>query len=509
MTGDWVTHPAVVWTVITINVVMFVYTVALQSIYTSLTLVGWRRVDRYMRRRPLRDYDYVTESPLSVPVSILVPAFNEALTVVTSLHALLANHYQQVEVVVVNDGSTDATLTVLAEEFRLVPLPRAPRSGLVTEPVRGVYMSAVDPRVVVIDKDNGGKADALNAAINYARYPLVCSVDADTLVDPVALERLVWEFQRHPDTVATGGTVRIANGSTVRGGLIQTVSTPWALLATLQIVEYLRAFLGSRVGWSRAGMLLIVSGAFGLFRRQALVDIGGYDTKSVGEDAELVVRLYRHFSDAGQPHRVTFFPDPVCWTEAPTSWRMLARQRDRWQRGMTQLLWKHRDMTGRGRFGRLGRWALPYFWAFELAGPVIEVAGYMAIPIGVALGILNVWVAVALLALATCYGAFLSLMALLIEERTFRRYPSWTDLRRMVTAIAVENFGYRQALAVVRVRAMVRLLYTQRSWGSMARSGFTVEPGPAAGAAVPVEVLGVAPFGAEPVTGPSGRAEVR
>jgi cellulose synthase/poly-beta-1,6-N-acetylglucosamine synthase-like glycosyltransferase len=241
----------------------------------------------------------------------------------------------------VNDGSTDGTLDRLREAFDLVVVERIPRARLATERIHATYASRSEPRLTVLDKDNGGKADALNAGIAHALYPLVCAIDADTMLDPSALARLAWEFQARPDTVAAGGIVRVINGSSVDGGKIVKVETPPDLLVNIQILEYLRAFLLGRIAWSRLGMLLIISGAFGLFRREAIVEVGGYDTKTVGEDAELVLRLHRYRREHGLPCRITFFPDPICWTEAPSSLRVLIRQRDRWQRGLTQMLATH------------------------------------------------------------------------------------------------------------------------------------------------------------------------
>ena len=230
----------------------------------------------------------------------------------------------------------------------------------------------------MIDKENAGKADALNAGIKYATYPLFCAVDADTMLDAGALSRLVWEFQASPETVAVGGIVRIVNGSTFDNGRLDQVKTPTNLLANLQILEYLRAFLGGRIGWSKTGMLLIVSGAFGLFRRDVVVEVGGYDPAMVGEDAELILRLHRHHRELSRPCRITFFPDPICWTECPEDFRSLVRQRDRWQRGLIGMVMRHKDMIGRPRYGRIGLGAMPYYVVFELLGPTIECLGYVA-----------------------------------------------------------------------------------------------------------------------------------
>lgn len=459
---------------------LLAYMLTLNAIYTVLIVTGWRSVHRYVTMRPLRDYAYVASSPLSMPVSILVPAHNEEPTIVDAVRALLRSRYGQLEIVVINDGSTDGTIAALTEGFGLVPVERVPRSGLATADVRGVLASTVDDRVVVIDKAGGGKADALNCGINYAQFPLVCAIDADTLLDTGALSRLVWEFQSNPDTVATGGIVRVVNGSLVEDGLVSEIRTPKPLLESIQVMEYLRAFLGGRLAWSRWNMLLIISGAFGLFRRDVLVEAGGYDTSTVSEDAELILRVRRMRADHGQPCRITFFPDPICWTQAPDSARVLARQRDRWQRGLGEMLLMHRGMLFRRRYGRTGWIALPYYWLFEFLEPVITVVGLVLVTVGLIAGSVDPFVYVLILALATAYGLFLSLGVILLEERAFRRYPHWRDLVRLSLAVVAENFGYRQWQAWVRFRATYRALFRgsrhRGVWGAMPRSSFTSVP---------------------------------
>ncbi len=454
------------------------YFMALNLAYTLLLLLGSRQVSEWVRRRPLRDFRGVSDSALSLPVTILAPAYNEAPVIVPSIRSLLASHYRELQVMVINDGSTDDTLAALKEAFQLVEVERVPRANLPSAPVRAVYASPLDDRLLVIDKDNGGKADSLNCGIRYASYPLFCAIDSDTLLDPAALARLVWSFQAEPETVATGGIVRIINGSLLEDGRIKAVHTPENLLVNVQIIEYLRAFLAGRAGFSRINMLLIISGAFGLFRREAVVEAGGYDTTTVGEDAELIVRLHRHFRDQKRRYKITFVADPICWTEAPADRSVLRRQRDRWQRGLLETLWRHRGMLLNPRYGGIGLVAMPFFLIFEALGPVVEISGLAYCVVGLALGWVNPPFAAVLFGLAFTYGLVLSFGALLIEGRAFARYPGWRDLRRLMVAAVVENFGYRQWLAIVRTKALWTVLRPDTGWGEMTRVGFS-EPIPA------------------------------
>ncbi len=463
------------------SIAMIVYFAILNLNYLLLTVLGWRAISDFVRRRTFRDYSMVQESSRSVPVSILVPAFNEAPVIVESVRSLFSLDYRQFEVVVINDGSSDDTLEELRRAFALVEVDRVPRAQLETAEVRGVFVSPTEHRLVVIDKVNGGKADALNTGLRYARFPLFCAVDSDTMLERDSLGRLVWQFQAEPDTVATGGIVRIVNGSTISDSRVTRVATPRSLLVNIQIVEYLRAFLAGRLGWSRMGLLLIISGAFGLFRRDVVIEAGGYDTATVGEDAELVFRLHRYCRETGRPYKLSFIADPVCWTEAPTSLKVLARQRDRWQRGLIQCIVKHRRMLGRREYGRIGFVALPYFVVFEMIGPLLELAGYVVVTVSAAMGLISPGIALAFFALSVVCGLIFSFGALAIEERAFQRYPRWRCLARLAMAAALENFVYRQYMTLVRARATVRLILGRDAgWGEMLRTGYTVEPSAAA-----------------------------
>ena len=402
---------------------------------------------------------------------VVIPAYKPDGKMIALIRELTGR--TEYRIVVVNDGSTDETMQRLISGCDLIPFDRAPRSGLPSEEIRGTYVSRHDGRVFVVDKENGGKADALNAAVNYARYPLICAMDADTLLDSQALGRLVWEFQAHPETVAVGGIVRVANGSVFDGTRLTEVRTPSTLLPNMQIMEYLRAFLGARIGWSRYNLLLIISGAFGLFRRDAVVEVGGYDSSTVGEDAELVLRLHRKALEEERDYRITFFPDPICWTEVPSSMRILSRQRDRWQRGLGEMLWRHRGMFFRPRYKGIGSLAMPYFLLFEFLSPVVEVFGYAYMIFAIIFGLINPAVAVWFFFFAILMGIALSFFVVIIEQHTYRRYLHWRDMGWLCASAILENLGYRQYLALVRFKAMLLMLRRKnRGWGEMTRVGF-------------------------------------
>lgn len=408
-------------------------------------------------------------------VSVIAPAYNEEATIRESLRSLLLLHYPQFEVIVVNDGSKDGTLEELIAGFQLLQAPGGYEQPVATQPVRGVYRSLADPNLVVIDKANGGKADAINAGINAARHPLICVIDADSLLEDDALTRAALPFIEDPTTLAAGGIVRIANGCTVESGRVLSVGLPASWLARFQVVEYLRAFLSGRVAQSAMNGLLVISGAFGMFRRDAVIEVGGFRHDTVGEDMEIVTRLHRWARDAGRPYRIVFQPDPVCWTEVPENRRVLRSQRNRWQRGTLQVLSYHRAMMGRPRYGVVGLLAMPYYLVFEAFGPIIELSGYVVTGVALAFGLLDWRFAQLLFLAAVLYGTLISLAAVLLEEVSFRRYPRLRDLLILASVGIIENFGYRQMTTWWRIRGIVDFFRSRQGWGTMTRKGFATK----------------------------------
>jgi cellulose synthase/poly-beta-1,6-N-acetylglucosamine synthase-like glycosyltransferase len=442
---------------------------AYQTVLVMLALV------EVLQRRALRlpELDSaVLSSANTPPITIIAPAYNEEANVEDSVRAFLQVVYPSLKLVVVNDGSKDGTMARLMERFKLVPTDLVIRGDLRTKAIRGLYQSATDERLLVVDKENGGKADALNVGLNVARTPLVCCVDADSIIDRRALLRMV-EPYLYSDraVVAVGGTVMPANGSSIRDGIVEASALPPSWLARFQLVEYLRAFVFARMGFNRLGGNLIISGAFGLFQREAVIAAGGYLTDTVGEDAELVVRMHRVMRQQRRPYRVVHISDPVCFTEVPENLKILGRQRDRWQRGLVDTLWRHRAMMLNPRYGTIGLVTLPTFVLFELLAPCVELAGYLWFCKSVAMGGLNRPFAQLFFVLAFFWGLLLSVQGLVLE--TVDR-PGQRPLRQtlhLVVVAALEGFGYRQLTLWFRVRGVVKFLTGEKSWGEMKRKG--------------------------------------
>jgi len=407
-------------------------------------------------------------------ITLLAPAYNEALTVSESVRSLLTLSYPNLEVVVINDGSSDDTVSVLQRDFDLVAVHPIFQRRVQSQPIRQILRSRTSPGLVVVDKHNGGKADALNAGVNVASGELVCAIDADTIIESDALLRMVRPFLYRNDVVAAGGTIRVVNGSRVSEGRVVDAHAPSTALAALQAVEYLRAFLTGRLGWNRLGGNLIISGAFGLFRRDAMLAAGGYEHDTVGEDMELVARLRRRAYEHGGPGRVQFIPDPVAWTEVPDTLRVLGRQRDRWHRGLADVLWRHRDVFGRPRYGTLGLVAFPYFLFVELLAPVVEALGLLCLLASLALGAVHWPFAVLFFALAYGLGIVISVFTVALEQWSDRAYGGLRDRLHLTAWAMVEGFGYRQLTTVWRLRGLVKYLRGKNDWGVMTRTGFAV-----------------------------------
>ena len=452
--------------------IVLLYFLGVNGWYLVLLVSSLLELRRHMLLITDESRHLLLSSTLSPTISILAPAFNEEATIDVSLRALLALQYPNLEIIVVSDGSKDRTVQVLIERFDLVPVKTIYEQRIKTKPVRSLYRSSTYPSLVVVDKDNGGKADALNVGLSFARGELVCAMDADTLIEGDGLQRMIRPFLYGTDVVATGGTIRVVNGSEVKFGRVVRTAVPVNLLAGVQVVEYLRAFLFGRLGWNRLGGNIIISGAFGLFQREAVLSAGGYLHDTVGEDMELVLRLKRLSYERGGPGKIAFVPDPVAWTEVPESAKVLGRQRDRWHRGLADVLWRHREMLLNPRYGITGLFVFPYYAFVELLAPLIEATGLIALALGLALRVVD-WRLAGLFYL-TAYGLGTALTAftLILEDLSFHRYETFRDRALLFWWALIENIGYRQMTVYWRLRGLWKFLRGKKDWGSMERKGF-------------------------------------
>lgn len=447
------------------------------GLYGLMCLLAAAELLRHLLRiRHVTPYQ-LHRSAFTPSIALLMPAYNEQATIVESVKSAMLVRYPSLEIIVINDGSRDETLDRLRRAYELELVERAPLQPIGHAQIRGLYRSATVPQLYVIDKENGGKADSLNAGVAFCRAELVCAVDADSLLQADALERLVQPFITDPERMAAvGGKVGVVNDARVRAGQVVQLGLPRRLLPLFQVVEYLRSYYIGRLGWNLIGGLLIISGAFGLFRTELIAAVGGYKRGSLGEDMELTVRLHRYLSEAGRPYRIAFVPDAVCWTEVPDSLRVLWRQRSRWHRGLVESLWEHRSMLLDARYGTAGLFAMPGFWLVEVFGPVVELIGWFTLPYLYWTGLLSLEALVAFLVMAVLFGMILSVSAVLGEQVLLGRYRRSGEFVALAAVAILENLGYRQLTLLMRSWGICLHLVRGRrgghQWGEMARRGF-------------------------------------
>lgn len=447
------------------------YVLVLNTIYAILILISLFGIVSYWKNKIKGRIVEIVSSDFAPPVSLLVPAYNEEETIAKSVKSFLQIDYPEYEVVVINDGSKDGTLDVLKSEFELYIVDRKFRKVLPTKDIKAIYYSKKYSNLIVIDKENGGKSDALNAGINVCTYPYICSLDADSILERDSIAKVMQPFFDNPDeVVATTGIVRIVNGCKLDTfGNIQELHLPKSAIAKFQIIEYLRAFLGARKGLSMIGSLVIASGAFAAFNKNAIIKVGGFSHRTVGEDMEVVVKLRKNSYKEGGHGKVEFVPDPIVWTQCPESIKDLSKQRRRWQRGLCQVLFMHKDLLFNPRYRMLGLFAMPYQFVFELLGPFVEIMGYIFIPFAYFTHIINLEVALFFFAVEILYGIVISILAVLLGEFSERKYKEWREFGLLVLFAILENFGYRQMTVLFRIIGTFEAMLNKKGWAKPER----------------------------------------
>lgn len=458
------------------NYFVGVYYGIFNLLYSVLLTMSLFVILRYLKRIkyiPFMDY---RNSPKIPPVSLIIPAYNEENVIIRTIKFALAVDYPAFEVLVINDGSKDKTLANIIEFFKLSKIDLVHRNFLKTKPIRGFYYNPETPNLLLVDKKRGSKADALNCGINISRSPYFCSVDADSLLDQESLIRLITPIlESNVPIVACGGVVRVLNGVTFQNTTIKEVNLPRKALSVFQVVEYLRAFLFGRVGWDMLNSILILSGAFSLFNKAAVLEVGGFRPGNITEDMEIIVRLHKHHLKNKKPYLIRFVSDPICWTEVPENIKMLGRQRRRWQLGLMQTIFQHKSMIFNPRYGKIGMFIIPYCVLFEMVGPLVEVLGYIVVPLAYMFGLLNFDFLLLFLILAIFYGIFLSTVGIFLEEISYRRYPKWSNLFRLLLYGVYENFGYRQMNSFWRTQALFQYIFGKRKWEYVKNKGTGID----------------------------------
>lgn len=459
--------------IIWFNYFVLYYVLTINTFYVLLFIVATRALYIDRQKKKYWSYEDMASSSYTPPLSVIVPCYNEAETVVDNVKALLSLEYSEFELVIVNDGSKDATLHELTEAFRLIKIDMPYRRKINTQEIKGIYLSTLFDNIIIVDKVNGGKADALNAGINISKYPIVTSIDADSIIERDSLIKVIRPFVEDQEVVVSGGVVRPVNDCTVDKGFIEKVRLAKKSIVRYQTVEYLRAFLFGRLGLGSLNALLIVSGAFGVFKKSTVIEAGGYTEDTIGEDMELIVKIHRKMREEKKPYKIVFVPDPVCWTQVPEQLRILKSQRKRWHSGLMDSLLNHKKMLFNPKYGTVGLIAMPYYFFVEMLGAAVEILGYISFILSFWLGLINFEFFMLFIAVSVLYGVFLSSSAILLDEYNFSKYSDIKEYLLLMLYSIIENFGYRQLTAWWRFSAFVKYKRQNKTWGEMTRTKFS------------------------------------
>ncbi len=456
--------------------IILIITVSIFLAYVLLAVFSAVTLRVYLRKNSYVDYNSIILAPLTPSISVIAPAFNESYTIVENVRTLLSLYYNNFEVIVINDGSTDDSLEKTIEAYDLEKVNYFFDYRIPCQRIRGVYKSKNRSfhNLTVIDKVNGGKADALNAGINVSHNQLICSIDVDSIMEPDALLKMVKPFLEETDrkVIGTGGVVRIANSCDIQGGKVKKIHLPKKFLARVQVLEYTRAFLMGRMAWARLDGLLLISGALGMFDRETVIKCGGYSIETVGEDMELVVRMRRYMAEKKEKYQVTYIPDPLCWTEVPSSLRILGRQRNRWTRGTVETLFTHKKIFFRSRYKRFGLLGYPYWFFFEWLAPIVEFLAIIFFLMYIIFSTPNWPFAILLFIFVYTFAVSLSVWAVLFEEMTFHKYERKRDVLKLIGTAFLEPFFFHPLTVIWAIKGNWDYLRGRKGWGKMDREGF-------------------------------------
>ena len=457
---------------------VFVYGVSLLIIYALLAFLSFMSIHLFLRKESYTDYKVIVGSPLAPSISVIAPAFNEGLTIISNVRSLLTFDYPNYEVIIINDGSTDDTLEKVIKEFSLVKVEFAYDPKLVTRPVRGVYKSTDEAyaKLLVVDKENGkAKADATNVGLNVSAYPYFLCTDVDCILHEQTLQMLIKPVMEEETmrVIAVGATLRMANSCEVDEGVLLNIKAPRPLLARFQELEYIRSFVLGKMGWSYINAVPNVSGGLGMFDKEVVIKAGGYDPTSFGEDMELRMRMSRYVYDNGIQSAIRNIPTTLCWTEGPTSLKIFMRQRTRWARGLYQLMLSHRKMFFNPRYGKVGMIVYPYNFFYELLAPVVEFIGIIYYIFLIIFGLVNWPYAIILLIFVYTYSVMIGTIAVLWDQMTFNYYKTWRDSLRVASMVFAEMLIYHPLIVMFSLRGYYfQMTNRTHVWGNMQRQGF-------------------------------------
>lgn len=456
------------WVELIINILLSIAAIFIVSnlFYINLMYASKKMLNRQKLNWPYNNFGHKS-------ISLIVPAYNEEKNIVQSVKSFLNQQYGNYEVIVVNDGSKDKTLESLLKEYTFKEVAIHPEQfKLCQSPIKKIYFCK-EKNLTIIDKENGGKADSLNAGIDLARYEYTCSVDADSILDPQAFSRVMLEFAINPELLACGATIRVVNGVIVEDGKVKKIKLPTSYIELCQLIEYTQSFLMGRLGWQYYDATMIISGAFGIFNKNAIKELGGFDKNSIGEDMDLIIRMHKHFlKKEGKQYTIGFIPDPLCWTEVPSDMSTLSNQRNRWQRGLLSSIFNGDEILFSTKKSFFSRLAIPFYLITEFLSPIIEILSYILLAIGLYFKFINYKIVILFFVISILFSVILSLTALIYEEKSFSKDMTLGQLLFLFLGSIFMNVGYRQFMAFQRLKGVVDFYLKRNAWGKMDRTGF-------------------------------------
>lgn len=464
-----------------ISVFLFIgYGTILLTLYLTGIILARRSIERAKQRAIfLRTADIVSATDIP-SVTVIAPAYNEGLTIIENVKSLLSIQYPYYELILVNDGSKDGSLEKLIREFDL----EKQDATFITQPiptasVKHIYRSRKSKytNLSIIDKNNGGKADSINAGVNFATTELVLFTDVDCIIEQGAILKMVRPYLEEDDKeiIGCGGGIGVANDSIIKNGILHELRLPSRLIPMTQVVEYIRAFLLGRMAWSEVNGLMLISGAFGMYRRKRLIEVGGFNPRTVGEDLELCIRLRVHMENLKQPYKIVYLPETLCWTEAPPDYNILIRQRDRWARGLWETMSLHKKLFLNRKYGKMGLLYYPYWLLFEFGAPLVEFLGIICIIAFGLLGWINWSFAILLFLAAYLVGCVFSTIGIFMYIQNFDHYTKPKQVVELLLAAYLEPFYYHPILLFGQIKGYYKKIFGIASgWGNMTRKGFKV-----------------------------------
>lgn len=457
----------------------FGFAIAAILSYIILAIISAFETVNYMKKNSFVNYSNILSSSISPSISIIAPAYNESLNIVENVRSLLSNHYVNYDVIIVNDGSKDDSLEKLIVAYDLVKVDYLINYQIETKPLRQGVFKSTNPafeKLIVVDKENGGKADALNLGLNISTNKYVACIDVDCLLLEDSLQKMVKPFLEATDekVIAAGGVIRIANSCTIKDGKLLDINFPKNRIVRGQILEYLRAFLLGRMAWSKLNGLLVISGAFGLFDKKIALEVGGYDTKTVGEDMEIIVRMRRHMEEKKVKYRVAYIPDPLCWTEAPDTYKIFISQRNRWTRGTIETLKKHKKIGFNPKYHALGTISYPYWFLFERAAPIVEILGLFYFSLLIVTNNVLWDYALLFLFIAYLFTVMFSIITIITEELTYHQYRKKGMGLQLIKTAFTEPILNHPFILYAALKGNFDYYFNKKiKWGEMTRKGMT------------------------------------